>query len=70
MRQYLLKSNGQSDVNYIFLEISRQRSEIYWLPNSTSHTVDFIVDENMLWAFPSKQGRPRLKSEISGKFTL
>ena len=63
MRQYLLETNGQSDVSYIFLEISRQRSDIYWLPYDTGHAVDFIVDENMLWFFPSKQGRPRLKSE-------
>ena len=70
MRQYLLETNGQSDVSYIFLEISRQRSDIYWLPNGIGHAVDFIVDENMLWFFPSRQGRPRLKFGISGKFTL
>ena len=48
MRQYLLETNGQSDVSYIFLEISRQRSDIYWLPDGTGHAVDFIVDENIL----------------------
>ena len=63
MRKYLLDTNGQSDISYILFEINRQRSDIYWLPNGTGHTVDFIADENMLWVFPSKQGRPRLKSE-------
>ena len=53
MRQYLLETNGQFNVSYIFLEISRQRSDIYWLSNGTGHAVDFIVDENMLWFFPS-----------------
>ena len=53
MRQYLLKTNGQLNVNYILLEISRQRSEIYWLPNGTGHALDVMIDENILWFSPS-----------------
>ena len=49
MRQYLLETNRQSDIGYIFLQISRQRSDVYWLPNATGHTVDFIVDGNMFF---------------------
>ena len=66
MRQYLLETNGQSDVSYISLEISRQRIDIYRLPNGTGHVVDFVDDENMLWVFPLKTGMPRLKSESQG----
>ena len=66
MRQYLLETNGQSDVSYILLEISRQRSDIYWLSDGTGHAVDFIVDENILWNFPLKTGKAEVGVGFSG----
>lgn len=50
MRKYLLKVKGQFNTRYIHLQVSRQRSDIYWLPNDTGHAVVYMVDENISWS--------------------
>ena len=49
-RKHLLNVKGQFNIRYIHLQVSRQRSDIYWLPNDTGHAVVYMVDENISWS--------------------